>query len=87
MRESGYARAVDQSERQIIGLGRVLAYLIVWAGAAFVLFRLGVAWVWGLRIPLAPMWAVALAAVGVLALAWLAVFLIRDFNRRFPKDP
>jgi len=78
---------VDKSEDQILGLGRALAYLIVWAGAAFLLFRLGVAWVWGLRIPLAPVWAVALAAVGVLALAWLAAFLIRDFKRRFPKEP
>lgn len=77
---------MDKPERQILGLGGALAYLIVWAAAAFVLFRLGVAWVWGLRIPLAPMWAVVLAAVGVLALAWLAVFLLRDFNRRFPKD-
>lgn len=77
---------MDRPERQILGLGGALAYLIAWAAAAFVLFRLGVAWVWGLRIPLAPMWAVVLAAVGVLALAWLAAFLLRDFNRRFPKD-
>ena len=78
---------MDNAERQILGLGRALAYLMVWAGAAFVLFRLGVAWVWGLRVPLAPMWAVALAAAGVVGLAYLAVFLIRDFNRRFPKEP
>lgn len=78
---------VDKPERQILGLGGALAYLMVWSAAAFVLFRLGVAAVWGMRIPFAPMWAVALAAVGVVALAWLAVFPPRDVNRRVPKEP
>jgi hypothetical protein len=77
---------VDNPEREIIGLGRAIAYLIVWVAFAFVVFRLGVASVWGWRNDLAPVAAVALAAAGVLGLAYLAAFLVRDWKKRLSKD-
>lgn len=78
---------MDNPERQIVAVGFALAYAFVWAVALVLLFRVGVAGLWGSGHDWGLIAAVALAAVGMLALAWLAAFLVRDWKKRFPKEP
>ena len=74
---------MNSLERQILAIAWALAYAIVWTAAAIVLFRLGVAGLWGSGTNVGLVAAVALAAVGVLGLGYLAVAMIRDWRKRF----
>lgn len=73
---------MNELERTILGLARAIAYAIVWIAAAVGVFRLGVAQLWGSGSDLGLIGAVLLAAVAVMALAYVGVIMLRDLNRR-----
>ena len=75
---------MNDLERNILAVARAIAYAIVWVAVAVAIFRIGVAGLWGSGSDLGLVAAVALAAVAVIGLAWLAVFMLRDLSRRFP---
>jgi hypothetical protein len=75
---------LNDLERNILAVARAIAYAIVWVAVAVVVFRIGVAGLWGSGSDLGLVAAVALCAVAVIGLAWLAVFMLRDLSRRFP---
>lgn len=64
-------------------VARAIAYAIVWTALAVFVFRMGVAQLWGSGSDIGLFAAVALAAVAVPGLAWLAVVMLRDIDRRF----
>ena len=73
---------MNELERTILGLARAIAYAIVWIAAAVGVFRLGVAQLWGSGSDLGLVGAVLLAAVAVVALAYVGVLMLRDLNGR-----
>lgn len=79
----GALAVVNDLERNILAVARALAYAIVWVAVAVATFRIGVAGLWGSGSDLGLVAAVALAAVAVIGLGWLAVFMLRDLQKRF----
>jgi hypothetical protein len=74
---------MPELERTILGVARAIAYAIVWIAAAVGVFRLGVAQLWGSGSDLGLVGAVLLAAVAIMALAYVGVVMLRDLDRRF----
>jgi hypothetical protein len=74
---------LNDLERNILAVARTVAYAIVWVAVAVAAFRLGVAGLWGSGSDLGLVAAVALAAVAVIGLGWLAVLMLRDLAKRF----
>jgi hypothetical protein len=73
---------MPELERTILGVARAIAYAIVWIAAAVGVFRLGVAQLWGSGSDLGLVGAVLLAAVAIMALAYVGVVMLRDLDRR-----
>ncbi|MGZ8407581.1 MAG: hypothetical protein ACXWVJ_06105 [Caulobacteraceae bacterium] len=78
---------MDNLERNILGMAVAIAYAIIWVAAAVVVFRFGVAGLWGSGSDLGLIGAVGVAALGVVGLAWLAILMLRDLNKRFQRKP
>lgn len=68
-------------ERLLITAAKCLAATMIWIALAVILFRFGVGSLWGSRSDLGVAAAPFLAAFSVLALAYLAVAIIRYIKK------
>lgn len=70
-------------DRTLIGLAKAVAYVILIATAAVVVFRFGVGTLWGSRSDLGMIAAPAVAAFGVIGLAYAVRLAARDLRNHF----
>jgi hypothetical protein len=74
---------MNEQERAFIGVAWAIAYAIVWFALLILLFRYGVAALWGSGNDLGLVAAPVLAAAGVVGLSYLAVIMVRDLRKKF----
>lgn len=70
-------------ERQFIGAAKLAAYVVIFAAALVTLLRGVVGPLWGSASDYGLFGAVASLAVGIIALAYLALAMFRDVWRHF----
>lgn len=73
----------DNTERTVIGIAKLAAYVVVWLIAAVLIFRFAVPALWGSRSDLGLIAAPLVGAAGVAVLAWLGLILFRDLRKTF----
>ncbi len=74
---------MSQSERLFIASAKTLAFALAWVFGAYLYYRNIVGLLWGSGDQLAVFAAIALALVGLVGFAWLAVFILRDLRKAF----
>lgn len=65
---------------------RIIVFAMIWLVCLWALFRLAIPWLWGEPIALAPVLAFAAAVLGVVALAYLALAMVRNVRAQLARN-
>jgi hypothetical protein len=66
---------------------RIIVFAMIWLVCLWALFRLAIPWLWGEPLALAPVLAFAAAVLGVVALAYLALAMVRNIRAQLARNP